>query len=66
MAYDFVPGGKQGICPYCGSENIEYLAGGIDDAGYSYECECNHCTGKFLECYDLEFAGFTYDDSFVS
>lgn len=48
---------KQGLCPFCGSENIEY--GNIDlrDDFLDYPCKCNNCNKEFIEGYHLEFDG---------
>jgi transcription elongation factor Elf1 len=48
---------EQNVCPICGSENISYSCGEIDETGVTYECECSYCGASFNECYDLVFAG---------
>lgn len=54
---------EKGLCPYCGSEDIEYLGGELKDDGvYDYDCECNKCHKKFIEGYHLEFDGMFDED----
>ena len=57
-----------GICPKCGSNDIEYRdvdigeelkasEYGIDsDIGSFNAVRCNNCNCKYLECYSLEFS----------
>lgn len=49
--------GKQGNCPYCNSDNLEYGTFGFDDTGGYYETECNDCKKHFNETYDFTFVG---------
>lgn len=46
----------QGICPCCGSDDIEYGVIEVDDVGVYYPATCNKCQAKFNECYNIEFA----------
>ena len=54
---------EQGLCPYCGSEDIDYLCGEFkDDNVYDYDCKCNKCGKQFIEGYHLEFDGMFDED----
>lgn len=46
---------EPGVCPNCGSEDVEYHpVGPIDtDPGVAYRGKCNDCGAKFLEHYEL-------------
>ena len=48
---------EQGKCPKCGSDDIFYETGDVDDAGFTYHATCQNCGTIFCECYDLVFAG---------
>ena len=48
---------EQGKCPLCGSKNVSFLSGEVDEAGYSYQCCCDDCDGNWLESYTMVFAG---------
>lgn len=51
--------GEPGVCPNCGSEDVEYHpVGPIDtDTGVAYRGKCNDCGAKFLEHYELTWVG---------
>ena len=54
---------KEGICPICGSEDIEYQEIEIDfPTGVYFPCVCNKCQATFNEWYNVEFHG-QYDIS---
>ena len=47
---------KQGKCPYCGDDNIEYSTGSLSEDGcFDYECHCPKCGKDFVESYNLKF-----------
>lgn len=49
---------EEGRCPYCNSENIEYVGWDREDFGMLYyKCECEDCKRYFEEWYKLQFAG---------
>ena len=50
---------QQGVCPFCGSEELEYGDSGLQDISYYYKWECKHCGHRGTEWYDLEFAEHT-------
>lgn len=49
---------EQGLCPYCGSEDIDYGTMDLNMGGaVDYPCHCNKCNKDFIEGYHLEFDG---------
>lgn len=48
---------KQGICPLCGSENLDYGVLQPDDDCIYYPCTCDDCGATFKEYYSLDFSG---------
>jgi len=49
---------EQGVCPYCGSVDVDY--GAIeyeDDEMLYYPATCNECGREFEEWYNLSFSG---------
>ena len=50
-------GGVQGECPYCESDDIEYMESGLngDYSRYEYHVKCNECGKEFMESYFMEF-----------
>lgn len=49
---------EQGLCPYCGSEDIEYGVMDLNMGGeVVYPCHCNKCNKDYFEGYHLEFVG---------
>ena len=55
---------KQGICPYCNSNELDY-GDLIPDGNYIiYPTECGNCGYEFKETYRLDFVGnFNTDGS---
>lgn len=49
--------GSQGVCPVCGSTDLDYASLEIDDCGVHYPTTCNNCSTTFNECYNLAFDG---------
>lgn len=49
---------KEGVCPHCQSENIEYGDLEIEmPTGIYYKAQCSDCGTTFNEWYDVNFAG---------
>lgn len=47
---------KQGTCPYCGAEEIQYFVGELqEDECFDYNCHCHKCKKDFVESYHLVF-----------
>lgn len=47
---------QEGVCPCCGSENIDYGSFELDmPTGGYFECTCNECGATFDEWYDITF-----------
>ena len=47
--------GRVGVCPLCGSENIDYGASILQDFMLLYQVKCNDCHTKFTEMYELTY-----------
>lgn len=54
---------EQGVCPYCGSTNINYDSAELDDEMVSYPATCNRCKRNFVEWYHLDFVGHNVGDN---
>lgn len=48
---------QEGTCPLCQSTNVDFQSNPVDEAGFSYSCECLTCGATWEDCYDLVFAG---------
>lgn len=55
---------EEGVCPICGSDNIEYGSLEVCDAGVYYSVRCEDCQASFQEHYNLEFAGHVVNGEF--
>ena len=47
---------KEGTCPVCHSDNIEYTSFELDDYGVKYPFICNSCGAQGDEFYDMTFS----------
>jgi len=54
---------EQGVCPYCGSMDINYDAIELKDEMLYYPAHCCDCGRSFEEWYDLVFAGHNVGDN---
>lgn len=54
---------EPGVCPYCGSDDVEYGTIDIDGDVLWYENQCNSCKEWFNEYYKLEFIGSRTDSA---
>jgi len=52
----------QGICPKCGTDNLDYTDVKSDDNGIHYPWECLDCGAKGKECYYIEFTEHEVDE----
>lgn len=52
-----------GICPACGSENITYCTGYVQDEDYVYEASCDDCEQEFIEYYDITYSETRWDEA---
>ena len=49
---------KEGTCPVCNSDNIEYGCLDIADGNaVFYPCSCNECHSMWDEVYTLKYSG---------
>ena len=46
---------KEGVCPYCNSDNITYGCLELQDSEVYYPCTCKNCGADFQEWYSLTF-----------
>jgi transposase-like protein len=46
-----------GVCPYCGSEMIDFHGPDIADDQIFYDCDCEDCGNSFKEWYLVEYDG---------
>ena len=46
---------KQGVCPLCGSKNVEDKSLFIDGGRLCLLTVCNDCDGHFVEVFDVNF-----------
>ena len=51
-----------GLCPNCGSENITYTDGYIQDKDYVYDCMCDDCEQEFTEYYDVVYSETRWEE----
>jgi hypothetical protein len=49
--------GERGLCPYCGSENINYDNLYLDGESICFPALCDNCNNEFNEWYDLNYSG---------
>lgn len=52
-----------GICPVCGSNDLEYGDSDIQDESYIYDWTCPACGNSGKECYTLVFDEHIIDGS---
>ena len=50
----------EGVCPNCGSENINWHDSDLQDGFIVYEATCDDCDTEFQEEYRLSYAITTY------
>jgi len=48
--------GEQGVCPYCGSEDINFQGPDVQDGMIYYDGDCGYCNNSFKEWYNVEFS----------
>lgn len=54
---------KEGMCPYCGSKDIEYGAIEFEDFdAYYYPCHCKSCNKNYEEWHESIFSGVVLTD----
>lgn len=55
---------EQGVCPKCGSHNLEYDVISIECEACFYPYTCNDCGQEGEEWYSMEFTGHNvYDEN---
>ena len=55
---------EQGICPYCGSDDIEWGFREIDDPFLFDNGSCCKCGRDFIDVYKIEYDGYnTFDEN---
>lgn len=53
-----------GTCPNCGSENITYTDGYVQDEDYVYDCMCDDCEQEFTEYYDIIYSETRWEERY--
>ncbi len=48
---------EQGLCPYCGNDELNWGDFELESGGGHYEVGCNKCGKHFHECYGMPFEG---------
>lgn len=46
---------QEGICPVCGSDDLDYHSYEVEGTQLSYQWECNDCHSQGTEWYSLNF-----------
>jgi len=46
---------RQGICPKCGSNNLNYEGTILNGNNIGFEWDCQDCKASGIECYYMEF-----------
>lgn len=54
---------EQGVCPYCGSQEITYNAIRFENDMLYFPCECETCKRYFEEWHTLHFEGHNVGSS---
>ena len=52
---------EPGICPVCGSDDINYQDPDFVDGDLYYQCYCSNCSTGFEEWYNLSYAETVID-----
>ncbi len=53
---------RSGICPYCGSDDVDFYDADWGDDFFFYEASCRNCESVFTEVFKMEYDGYnTYD-----
>jgi len=47
---------KQGYCPQCGSNNLDYGDTKLEGESLGYKFACNECDYEGVEWYDLKYS----------
>lgn len=50
---------KEGVCPECGEEDLDYSDFSVEGDGCYYLCKCDRCGWKGREWYDMKFMNYT-------
>lgn len=48
---------EQGLCPYCGSEDIDYITSETENDNLDWYAKCNKCKKQFIEGYKITYVG---------
>lgn len=49
---------EMGICPKCGSDNVDYIDAVCLDIDYENHCTCADCGCEFIEFERLDYDGY--------
>lgn len=53
---------ERGVCPYCGSEDIDYITSETECDNLDWHAKCNACGKRFIEGYHIVFDGMFDED----
>lgn len=54
----------EGVCPFCGSKDIDYRDSDFEDGYWFYKCICEKCKKGFTEVFKTVYDGYnTYDEN---
>ena len=53
---------ERGLCPYCGSEDIDYITSETECDNLDWHAKCNKCGKRFIEGYHIIFDGMFDED----
>ena len=53
---------KEGVCPFCGNDDVEWYDSDQDGDFIRYFCTCLKCNHSFNVYYELTFDGVSFDD----
>jgi transcriptional regulator NrdR family protein len=54
---------EMGVCPKCGSDDIEYYVTDFDMNTVLHTCMCNKCGTRFTEYEETRYIGYSIDDT---
>lgn len=49
---------RSGICPYCGSDDVDFYDSDWEDDFFFYEALCRDCESVFTEVFKIEYDGY--------
>lgn len=53
---------EEGKCPYCKSEDIDFITKECEGDQLNWYCKCNKCNKRFIEGYTIKYDGMFDED----